>query len=108
MQVQRQACWALLTLAASDRTAGDVARKGGVKAIVAAMVNFTADPSVQHFGCWALANITWAHEKVRTTAKNEGAAEVIAAAINRFPRHAGIVEKGRLALTQLAGRDAPR
>ena len=101
-KLQRQACWSLLTLAASDTAAADITRKGGVSAIIAAMTNCSDDASVQHFGCWSLANLAWDLNAVRLTARAQGGVEVIQTALRRFPRHAGIAEKGRLALSKIA------
>lgn len=38
-KLQRQACWALLTLAANDQISKMIASEGGVGAIIAAMLN---------------------------------------------------------------------
>ena len=38
-KLQRQACWALLTLAANDEISRMIASEGGVGAIIAAMIN---------------------------------------------------------------------
>ena len=117
LAVQRQGCWALLTLAASDDGADAVLAAGGAGAVVAAMVNCPSDAAVQHFGCWAVANLAFCprpeasggpeHENGGERAaalRSEGAAEVCAAALKKFPRHAGIAEKGALALEAVKRR----
>lgn len=38
-KLQRQACWALLTLAANDEISRMIASEGGIGAIIAAMIN---------------------------------------------------------------------
>ncbi|CAM9187285.1 unnamed protein product, partial [Ectocarpus sp. 13 AM-2016] len=76
-KLQRQACWALLTLAANDEISRVIASEGGVGAIIAAMINNADDTSVQHFGCWALANVGWGQADVQRFAREEGAIEAI-------------------------------
>ena len=66
------------------------------------MSNCADDASVQHFGSWALANLCWDLQAVRKTARAQGGVEVCETALRRFPRHAGIAEKARLALSKLA------
>jgi len=113
-RVQKQACWALLTLAASDSLAVQTYEAGGVAALVAALVNCPSDAAVQHFGCWALANLTWNSDagagnsndksstrQVITEARAQGAAEVCRVAARRFPKHPGVVEKASLVLDNI-------
>ncbi|CAM9782565.1 unnamed protein product, partial [Ectocarpus sp. 6 AP-2014] len=96
-KLQRQACWALLTLAANDEISRVIASEGGVGAIIAAMINNADDTSVQHFGCWALANVGWGQADVQRFAREEGAIEAIQTAVQRFPGHQALVAKARLA-----------
>ncbi|CAM9675981.1 unnamed protein product [Ectocarpus sp. 8 AP-2014] len=96
-KLQRQACWALLTLAANDEISRVIASEGGVGAIIAAMINNADDTSVQHFGCWALANVGWGQADVQRFAREEGAMEAIQTAVQRFPEHQALVAKARLA-----------
>ncbi|CAM9339472.1 unnamed protein product [Ectocarpus fasciculatus] len=96
-KLQRQACWALLTLAANDDISRVIASEGGVGAIIAAMINNADDTSVQHFGCWALANVGWGQADVQKFAREEGAIEAIQTAVQRFPEHQALVAKARLA-----------
>ena len=110
-RVQKQACWALLTLAASDPLAAQARKAGGAAALVAALVNCPRDAAVQHFGCWALANLTWdsgggapgrgAAGGAAADARAQGAEEVCRAAARRFPNHPGVVEKASLALEHM-------
>lgn len=113
-RVQKQACWALLTLAASDGLVVQTCEAGGVAALVAALVNCPSDAAVQHFGCWALANLTWTSgvdagdSSSSTTSRQaiaetraQGAAEVCRAAARRFPKHPGVVEKASLVLENI-------
>ncbi|CAM9585820.1 unnamed protein product, partial [Hapterophycus canaliculatus] len=96
-KLQRQACWALLTLAANDEISRMIAREGGVGAIIAAMINNSEDTSVQHFGCWALANVGLGQADVQKFAREEGAIEAIKTAVDRFPGHQALLAKARLA-----------
>jgi hypothetical protein len=110
-RVQKQACWALLTLAACDALAAQTHAAGGAAALVAALVNCPSDAAVQHFGCWALANLTWdgggatagrgGLGSVAADARAQGAEEVCRAAARRFPNHPGVVEKASLALENM-------
>ncbi|CAM9120240.1 unnamed protein product, partial [Chrysoparadoxa australica] len=102
-KLQRNACWALLTLAASDEASVDIAAEGGVGAIIAGMINCGDNADVLHYACWALVNIAWSQGEVRRFCKSEGAPAIIAEAMASFPRHAGLLEKGELALQLLLG-----
>ena len=112
--------------------ASQVARTGGVAAVVSAMINCPDDAGLQHFGCWALANLAFQSNpaasattasndpgastsrrllgsrelaelaaETREAARAQGAVEVCKMALSKFPRHPGVVEKGRLALGKL-------
>jgi len=104
-KLQRQACWALLTLAASDKIAQEILDNGGVESIVGAMVNLSGDTSVQHFGCWALANLAQGCACSNAAAIRRfrmlGAIEVLKSAVKRFPNHPEISQRGVLALKLL-------
>ena len=61
--LQRQACWLMLTLAASARSSKIIA-SGGVGALLAAMVNCPR-PGGSALGLWAITNLGWADAKAR-------------------------------------------
>lgn len=55
--IQRQSCWTILTLAASDEASRAVCEYGGGSAIISSMLLHKDDSGVQQFGCWALGNL---------------------------------------------------
>ena len=62
---QRQACWALLTVAGSDDASRMIIQGGAVSAIINAMVYHRHDSGVQQFGCWAMSNIALAGDDIK-------------------------------------------
>ena len=106
--LQRQACWLMLTLAASNAVVEAIIASGGVGALLAAMVNCPRDASVQHFGLWALTNLGWADAKARAHVRQQGAVEACRAAIEQFPKPRGVVEKANLCILQLAADSEDR
>ena len=75
-KLQRQACWAVLSLCGTDDISRAVAAKGGDSAIMNAMLHNRFDAGVQQFGCWALSNLALSGEEVCRKMKKKGAIEV--------------------------------
>jgi hypothetical protein len=75
-KLQRQACWAVLTLCGNDDLSRNIANEGGGSALINAMVNHRFDAGVQQFGCWALGNMVLAGDDIRRKLKKIGACEV--------------------------------
>jgi hypothetical protein len=94
-KLQRQACWALLTVAGSDDIARAMSEFPIAAAIVTAMVQHRyvvesgecfmhfvtsicrGDAGVQQFGCWAINNLAVAGEDVRRKLRKAGVVEVL-------------------------------
>lgn len=70
-----------------------IAMRGGLGAIIAAMLNCPADEHVQHYGSWALVNLLSGTERLQNFARREGVQEIAQAANACFPEHEGIQEK---------------
>mmetsp|Transcript_39830 Transcript_39830/g.68720 ORF Transcript_39830/g.68720 Transcript_39830/m.68720 type:complete len:113 (-) Transcript_39830:78-416(-) len=100
-KLQRQACWALLTLAGSEDGCHRIASGGGVDAILGALERHQGDAAVAHFGCWALANVAWGREDVQESVRQAGAPEIVRAALARHAGDRGVMEKAQLALDTL-------
>lgn len=75
-KLQRQACWAVLTVAGSDEIARAVSEFPIGAAVVAALVTHRYDVGVQQFGCWAINNLALAGEDVRRKLRKVGVIEV--------------------------------
>eukprot|EP01041_Mallomonas_annulata_P009185 gene9185-19047_t len=75
VKLQRQGCWALLTLAGSDEGARAVSLAGGAAAVMAAMVGHRMDAGVQQFGCWAISNMALGGDDVRLKMQQAGVPE---------------------------------
>jgi hypothetical protein len=103
-KVQRQCCWALLTLAGCDEVARQVAQGGAVSAVANAMTTHAADPGVQQFGCWALSNMAIAGDDVRRRLKKSGAVEICKIALERHSGDAEVIRQARNALGVLGTR----
>ncbi|GMI17541.1 hypothetical protein TrLO_g14803 [Triparma laevis f. longispina] len=85
LKIQRQACWALLTVAGDEVAAKRVASDGGVGAVLAAMVNFEGEGDLQGFGIWALCNVAFGSEALARFVAQNGAPEVAQRAIYKHP-----------------------
>lgn len=79
-----------------------VASRGGVGAIIAAMLNCPASEDVQYFGSWALLNMISGTSSLQQFARREGVIEVAEAAHACFADHEGIQEKTSEILELLA------
>ncbi len=75
-KLQRQACWAVLSLCGTDEISRNIAQHGGDSAILNAMLYHRHDAGVQQFGCWALSNLAVSGESVARSMKKKGAIEV--------------------------------
>lgn len=96
--IQTKCCWALLTLAGSDEMCQNIAQRGGIGAVLAAMLNCPDDADVQHYGSWALLNLVMTthgskNAPLHEFARQEGVVEVVEAAMACFPEHEGIQDK---------------
>jgi hypothetical protein len=95
VKVQRQACWALLTLAGSDDIARVIVGQGGDGHLMKAMVHWKSAPppappslilppplgrydaGVQQFACWAICNLALADEEIKQKIRHSGILEVV-------------------------------
>ncbi|CAE7564562.1 aarA, partial [Symbiodinium microadriaticum] len=75
-KIQRQACWALLTLAGSDDASRSIVAAGGAEKIKKAMIIHKYDKGVQQFGCWAISNLALAGDDIRLLIRGTGIVEV--------------------------------
>ena len=97
-KVQRQGCWALLTLAGSDETARLVAQAGGSRALmtlIKALLQHPHDAGVQQFGLWALSNMALAGADISRRLKKAGAPEICRIAIENHPQDAEVIRQAR-------------
>jgi hypothetical protein len=76
VKVQRQACWALLTLAGSDEVARVIVGQGGDSQLMRAMGHWKHDAGVQQFACWAICNLALADEEIKQKMRHSGILEV--------------------------------
>ncbi len=107
VKVQRQGCWAMLTLAGSDETARLVADGGGSRALMTlinALLNHPMDPGVQQFGLWATANMALAGADVSRRLRKAGAPEICRIAIENHPRDAEVLRQARHAMGVLQAK----
>lgn len=95
VKVQRQACWALLTLAGADDTGRLVAQAGGGTTAVKAMLQHRSEPGVQQFGLWALCNMALAGGDVTRRLRKGGALEVCRIAIETHPGDKEVIRQAR-------------
>jgi hypothetical protein len=82
-------------LIAADDMCEGVAARGGVGAVLAAMLNCPGSDDVQFYGSWALLNLVSGTSALQQFARREGVVEVVEAARACFPDHDGIQEKTR-------------
>ncbi|KAJ1442991.1 armadillo-type protein [Ochromonadaceae sp. CCMP2298] len=101
-KVQRQSCWAVLTLCGSDDISRMIAKQGGDSAIMNAMLTHRFDAGVQQFGCWALGNLALSGEEVCRRLKKKGAAEVCRIALETHGQDAEVLRQARNVLGVLS------
>mmetsp|Transcript_37952 Transcript_37952/g.65546 ORF Transcript_37952/g.65546 Transcript_37952/m.65546 type:complete len:638 (-) Transcript_37952:139-2052(-) len=106
-KLQRQACWAVLSLCGTDEISRTVAQYGGDSAILNAMLYHRFDAGVQQFGCWALSNLAVSGEAVARAMKKKGAIEVCRIAIETHPKNAEVLRQARNAMGAFAPLPAP-
>lgn len=70
-----------------------IAARGGLGAVIAAMLNCPSSEDVQFYGSWALLNFVAGTSTLQQFARHEGVVEVAEAARACFPSHDGIQEK---------------
>ena len=100
-KVQRQGCWALLTLAGSDETARLVAQGGGSRTLmtlVKALLQHPNDGGVQQFGLWAASNMALAGGDISRRLKKAGMAEICRIAIETHPHDSEVIRQARHAI----------
>ena len=76
VKVQRQACWAILTLAGSDEISRVILGQGADKHLLKAMMQWRNDSSLQQFACWAISNLALSDEENKLKLKHSGVLEV--------------------------------
>lgn len=101
VKVQRQACWALLTLAGADDTGRLVAQAGGGTTCVRAMLRHRHEPGVQQFGLWALSNMALAGGDVTRRLRKGGALEVCRIAVETHAGDPEVIRQARQLMTVL-------
>lgn len=100
-KVQRQGCWALLTLAGSDETARLVAQGGGSRTLmtlVSALLTHPRDSGVQQFGLWATSNMALAGGDISRRLRKAGLPEVCRIAIENHPKDIEVLRQARHAM----------
>ena len=75
-KLQRQCCWAILTLSGSDEIAKTISHHDGDLAVMHAMVTHRFDAGVQQYGCWALSNLALANDEIAQKLRTNGIIEV--------------------------------
>jgi hypothetical protein len=108
MKVQRQACWAILTLAGSDEVSRVIIHGGGGQSVVAAMIEHRFDSGIQQFGAWAVSNLALAGDDVRRRLKKNGVLEVCRIAMETHPDDQEVVRQARNAVGVLGPGGVPR
>ncbi|RLN63543.1 hypothetical protein BBP00_00004068 [Phytophthora kernoviae] len=102
-KMQETSCVLLTNLAHNcDFLCDSIAMRGGLGAIIAAMLNCPADENVQFYGSWAMVNLLSGTVRLKAFARREGVKEVAEAALACFPEHEGIQEKNLEILQLLA------
>lgn len=100
-KIQKQACWAVLTLAAEDKVSADMVTKGIPAALANALVSHKADAGVQQFACLAFSNLALAGEVVRRKLKNSGVMELFRVCVENFREDSNIVAAAEKAINAL-------
>ena len=101
VNIQRRACWALLTLVSTDEISRQVSGTGAVTAIVNAMMNHRLDSGVQQFGCWAMSNLAIAGDDVKRKLKKAGCLELCRIAMESHPDDQEVIRQARNAVGSL-------
>ena len=85
--MQKLGCGALLILGMNADNKVEIAKQGGITAILKGMVTHQGHLGVQERGCLALAIIGWSHRDLQEQIKGEGAVKVVkrAMALSNFP-----------------------
>ena len=94
-KVQRQGCWAILTLAGSDDTGRLVAQAGGGTVVVNAMLSHRGEAGVQQFGLWAISNMALAGGDVTRRLRKGGCLEACRIALESHAGDAEVVRQAR-------------
>mmetsp|Transcript_16492 Transcript_16492/g.24827 ORF Transcript_16492/g.24827 Transcript_16492/m.24827 type:complete len:194 (+) Transcript_16492:265-846(+) len=97
-KIQRQACWAILTLAGSDGVSREIVSQGGDEKIMTAMVLHKNDAGVQQFGCWAISNLALAGDDIRLKIRKCGIMEVCSIALETHAENMEVVRQARHAI----------
>jgi len=100
-KVQRQGCWAILTLAGSDDTGTLVAQAGGGTLVVNAMLSHRHEAGVQQFGLWAICNMALSGGDVTRRLRKGGCLEVCRIALETHPGDAEVVRQARQMMAAL-------
>lgn len=106
-KVQRQGCWALLTLAGSDDTGKLVAQAGGGTVVINAMLSHRTEAGVQQFGLWALSNMALAGGDVTRRLRKGGCVEVCRIAIETHPGDPEVIRQARHMMSIVGPPPAP-
>lgn len=92
---QRQALWAMLTLAATDEMSRLLVNQGANSAILNAMMNHGDDAAVQQFALWSICNLAVAGDDIRRRLKKSGFEELSKMAIENFPDDPEVVRHAK-------------
>ena len=80
-----------------------IAKEGGIKVVMDAMVNHISHAEVQEQGCWALLNIGWSQKDLQKKIKNEGAQTLVEKAMKASNASPTTKDKGQQLLDRLGG-----
>lgn len=94
-KLQRQCCWAILTLSGSDDIAKMISDSNGDLAIMEAMISHRFDSGVQQYGCWALSNLALASETIAIKLKSTGIIELCQIALETHPTDVEVLRQAR-------------
>lgn len=97
--ILKQACWAVLTLAATDEIARTLSTEGVGSKIVDGMIRHSSDHGVQQFGCWALGNLILAGDEVKRKMKKIGVMEVCRIALENHSKNVDVVRQAQHTLS---------
>ena len=102
--VQEQCCGALGILAINDDNKVEIAKQGGIDAIIKALGMHPDHAGVQQQGCGALWTLAYNDDNKVEIAK-QGGIDAIIKALDNHPDLAGVQQNGCKALTNLASND---
>lgn len=104
-KVQTQAAWTLLTLAASDTVAVEIARAGGATCLIDALSRHRTNEQVVYYACWALNNLAaCVDSQVKHALVHAGIGEACSIVLEHFPQAPDIVGFVRFISKQLQQR----